>query len=137
VHASRTGLGHERSRRVHRHERSGGGRHRRRASVPAYQLLGGGYLGFARAVTDRAIFAYLADVYVIEAYRGRGLARRWMDAVMAHPDLQRLRRFSLTTRDAEGLYRRYGFAPLAAPTRHMEISWPGMYTQDPSSRNGR
>jgi ribosomal protein S18 acetylase RimI-like enzyme len=106
-------------------------------SIPFSVRHGARQVGFARVVTDRATFAYLADVYVLEAYRGRGLARRLMDAVMAHPDLQGLRRFSLVTRDAEGLYRRYGFAPLAAPARHMEIARPGMYTLDPSFRNGR
>jgi GNAT superfamily N-acetyltransferase len=93
-------------------------------------------VGFARVVTDRATFAYLSDVYVLEAYRGRGLARRLMDAVMAHPDLQGLRRFSLTTRDAEGLYRRYGFSPLATPARHLEIVRPGLYRHDTTSRTG-
>lgn len=102
-------------------------------SIPFSVLRRAQQVGFARVVTDRATFAYLSDVYVLEAYRGRGLARRLMDAVMAHPDLQGLRRFSLTTRDAEGLYRRYGFSPLAAPTRHLEIFRPGLYRQDSSS----
>jgi ribosomal protein S18 acetylase RimI-like enzyme len=84
-------------------------------------------VGFARVITDRATFAYLSDVYVLEAYRGRGLARRLMEAVMAHPDLQGLRRFSLTTRDAEGLYRQFGFTPLATPARHLEILRPDLY----------
>jgi ribosomal protein S18 acetylase RimI-like enzyme len=105
-------------------------------SIPFSVRHGTRQVGFARAVTDRATFAYLSDVYVLEAYRGRGLARRLMDAVMAHPDLQGLRRFSLTTRDAEGLYRRYGFVPLATPARHLEIVRPGMYRQDPSTRTG-
>jgi ribosomal protein S18 acetylase RimI-like enzyme len=105
-------------------------------SIPFSVRHGVHQVGFARVVTDRATFAYLSDVYVLEAYRGRGLARRLMDAVMAHPDLQGLRRFSLTTRDAEGLYRRYGFAALAAPARHLEIFRPGIYRQDHSSRTG-
>jgi Acetyltransferases len=105
-------------------------------SIPFSVLHGNRQVGFARVITDRATFAYLSDVYVLEAYRGRGLARRLMDAVMSHPDLQGLRRFSLTTRDAEGLYRRYGFTPLAAPARHMEIFRPGMYRQDLGSRTG-
>ena len=103
-------------------------------SIPFSVLHGTRQVGFARVITDRATFAYLADVYVLEAYRGRGLARRLMDAVMAHPDLQGLRRFSLVTRDAAGLYRRYGFAPLATPARHLEIARPGMYRQDLGSR---
>jgi GNAT superfamily N-acetyltransferase len=87
----------------------------------------GRQIGFARAITDRATFAYLADVYVLESHRGRGLAKWLIEVVMAHPDLQGLRRFSLVTRDAQGLYARYGFAPLAAPDRHMEIVRPDLY----------
>jgi ribosomal protein S18 acetylase RimI-like enzyme len=103
-------------------------------SIPFSVLRGRQQVGFARVVTDRATFAYLSDVYVLEAYRGRGLARRLMDAVMAHPDLQGLRRFSLTTRDAEGLYRRYGFTSLATPERHLEIIRPGLYRKSPTFR---
>jgi GNAT superfamily N-acetyltransferase len=76
-------------------------------------------IGFARAVTDRATFAYLADVFVLESHRGRGLARRLMECVVAHPDLQGLRRWSLVTRDAHALYERFGFGALAHPERHM------------------
>ena len=96
-------------------------------SIPFSVKRGAEQVGFARVITDRATFAYLSDVYILEAYRGRGLARRLMDAVMAHPDLQGLRRFSLTTRDAEGLYRQYGFTELATPQRHLEIIRPGLY----------
>lgn len=103
-------------------------------SIPFSVKLGARQVGFARVITDRATFAYLSDVYILEAYRGRGLARRLMDAVMAHPDLQGLRRFSLTTRDAEGLYRRYGFTELATPQRHLEIFRPGMYKGAPTNR---
>lgn len=84
-------------------------------------------VGLARAVTDRATFAYLCDVYVLEDHQGRGLGRWLMDTVMAHPDLQGLRRFTLVTRDAHALYRHVGFGPLAAPERHMEITRPGVY----------
>jgi ribosomal protein S18 acetylase RimI-like enzyme len=86
-------------------------------------------VGFARVITDRATFAYLSDVYILEAYRGRGLAVFLMDTIIAHPDLQGLRRFSLTTRDASGLYRRYGFTELANPGRHLEIFRPRLYVQ--------
>ena len=96
-------------------------------SIPFSVLHGVTQVGFARVVTDRATFAYLSDVYILEPYRGLGLARRLIEAVMAHPDLQGLRRFSLTTRDAEGLYRQYGFTELATPSRHLEIVRPGMY----------
>ena len=82
---------------------------------------------FARVVTDRATYGYLCDVYVLEAHRGRGLARWLMDTVMSHPDLQGLRRFGLVTRDAHGLYEGIGFTPLAKPERHMEITRPGLY----------
>lgn len=83
---------------------------------------GGRQVGFARVVTDRATFAYLCDVFVIEGHRSRGVGKRLMEAVMAHPDLQGLRRFQLVTRDAHELYRRYGFAALAEPSKHMERS---------------
>ncbi len=84
-------------------------------------------VGLARVVTDRATFAYLCDVYVLEAHRGRGLGEWLMSAVMSHPDLQGLRRFSLATRDAHGLYEKYGFQPLSRPDSHMEIVRPGLY----------
>lgn len=80
----------------------------------------GRQLGFARVVTDGAGFAYLGDVFVVDAARGRGLGKRLMDFVMAHPQLQRIRRFMLATRDAHGLYARHGFAPLANPGNFME-----------------
>jgi ribosomal protein S18 acetylase RimI-like enzyme len=105
-------------------------------SIPFSVRDGARQVGFARVITDRATFAYLSDVYILEPYRGRGLARRLMDAVMAHPDLQGLRRFSLTTRDAEGLYRSFGFTALATPARHLEIFRPGMYTQSSTHRSG-
>ncbi len=77
-------------------------------------------IGFARVVTDRVGFAYLADVYIVRDLRGRGLGKRLLAFVMAHPDLQRVRRFMLATRDAHALYAAEGFAPLADPERFME-----------------
>lgn len=77
-------------------------------------------IGFARVVTDKATFAYLADVYVHEAHRKQGLARMLLDAIFQHPDLQGLRNFLLFTRDAHGLYKKYGFSPLGDATRLME-----------------
>lgn len=77
-------------------------------------------VGFARVVTDRATFAYLADVFVIEAFRGRGLSTWLMEVIVHHPDLQGLRRWILATRDAHELYRRFGFTTLATPLRFME-----------------
>jgi GNAT superfamily N-acetyltransferase len=84
-------------------------------------------VGLARVVTDRATYAYLCDVYVLESHRGHGLGKWLMETVMAHPDLQGLRRFQLVTRDAHGLYSRHGFAAPAHPERHMEIFKHGMY----------
>ncbi len=78
-------------------------------------------IGLARVITDRATFAYLADVYVLEAYRGLGLAKWLMGVVVAHPDLQGLRRFMLATRDAHGLYEQYGFRSIESPHGLMEI----------------
>ncbi len=87
----------------------------------------GDQVGFARVVTDRATFGYLADVFVLEGHRGRGLSTWLMRVILGHPDLQGLRRFSLVTRDAHALYARFGFAALAAPERHMEILRPDPY----------
>ena len=78
-------------------------------------------MGFARVITDRATFAYFADVFILETHRGRGLSKLLMEAIMAHPDLQGLRRFSLSTRDAHGLYRQFGFESPRMPDRLMEI----------------
>jgi GNAT superfamily N-acetyltransferase len=77
-------------------------------------------IGFARVITDRATFAYLADVFVLEEFQGRGIATRIMEAIVGHPELQNLRRWALVTRDAHRLYERFGFRPLANPDRHME-----------------
>jgi GNAT superfamily N-acetyltransferase len=77
-------------------------------------------LAFARVITDGAGFAWLADVFVVADARGRHVGTRLIDFVMAHPDLQRIRRFMLATRDAHTLYARFGFTPLAHPDRLME-----------------
>ena len=78
-------------------------------------------VGFSRVITDRATFAYLADVFVLEEFRGRGLARWMMEVIVAHPELQGLRRWMLATRDAHGLYRQHGFEPVANPGALMQI----------------
>ncbi len=78
-------------------------------------------VALARVVSDRATFAYLCDVYVLEEHRGRGLAAWMLEAIAAHPELQGLRRFILATRDAHGLYARHGFEPLSRPQAFMEI----------------
>ena len=77
-------------------------------------------VGFARLVTDRATYAYLCDVFVLESHRGRGLSKRLVRAVVEHPDLEGIRRLALFTRDAHGLYRQFGFNPTDDPTRYME-----------------
>lgn len=84
-------------------------------------------VGFGRVVSDHATFAYVGDVFVIEEFRGRGLARLLMEAMLAHPDLQNLRRWVLATRDAHEVYSRHGFAQLAHPERWMELSAPDAY----------
>jgi len=84
-------------------------------------------VGFARVITDRATFAYLADVFVLESHRGRGLAAWLMECILAHPDLRGLRRWMLVTRDAHPLYRKVGFRELAHPERIMEMTFPGIY----------
>ncbi|HEX3528217.1 MAG TPA: GNAT family N-acetyltransferase [Thermoanaerobaculia bacterium] len=86
-------------------------------------------IGFARVITDAATFSYLCDVYVLSEFRGRGSGKFLMRAVLEHPDLQGLRRFNLVTRDAHELYRRFGFAEIQNPDRHMEIVRPGLYLQ--------
>ena len=84
-------------------------------------------VGFARVVTDRATFAYLADVFVLEGHRGRGLSGWLMETVLSHPELQGLRRWMLATADAHGLYERYGFAALKKPEIFMERHDPDVY----------
>ena len=86
-----------------------------------------GQVGFARVVTDKATFAYLADVYILESHRGLGLGKKLLEFIMAHQDLQGLRRFMLATRDAHGLYAQFGFGPVATPERLMEILDPDVY----------
>ena len=83
--------------------------------------------GFARVITDYATFAYLADVFILEKYRGRGLGKFLIRCIMQHPELQGLRRWTLATRDAHGLYAQFGFKPLANPDRFMELHNPDVY----------
>ena len=84
-------------------------------------------VGFGRVVTDRATFAYLADVFVIETHRGRGLGKWLVACVLEHPELQGLRRWLLATADAHALYRQFGFMPLSKPDRMMEKLDPEIY----------
>ena len=89
-------------------------------------------IGLARVVTDYATFAYLCDVYVLERHRDRGLGKWLIECVMAHPQLQGLRRFNLATRDAHGLYAPFGFQPLRQPEVHMEKHKPDIYKVGPT-----
>lgn len=90
-------------------------------SLPFGLYEGDDQVGFARLVTDTVSFAYLADVFVLPAYRGRGLAR-WLTAtILAHPELATVRRWLLATRDAHGVYTAVGFAPLEEPDRYLTI----------------
>jgi GNAT superfamily N-acetyltransferase len=78
-------------------------------------------VGFARVISDRATYAYVCDVFALESDRKRGIGKSLMAAIMAHPELQGLRRWTLATRDAHGLYRQFGFGAPAYPDRQMEI----------------
>jgi GNAT superfamily N-acetyltransferase len=100
-------------------------------SLCASLFHGAAQVGFARAVTDRATFAYLADVYVLEEHRGRGLARRLVEELRAHPDLDGIRRWMLVTRDAHGLYEKLGFTSPAHPERFMEAVRRDCYKRRP------
>ncbi len=84
-------------------------------------------IGFARVITDMACFAYLADVFVDKSYRGLGISKWLMEVIIAHPDLQGLRRFLLATRDAHTLYEKFGFSLLSHPEKWMHIHNPNVY----------
>lgn len=97
-----------------------------------HSLCFGGFVGtaqvaFARVVSDHATFAFLGDVFVLPLHRGKGYSKQLIEAVLAHPGLQGLRRFSLATTDAHGLYSRFGFTPLQKPQIHMELHRPAIY----------
>ncbi|MEO5935169.1 MAG: GNAT family N-acetyltransferase [Duganella sp.] len=98
----------------------------------ANSLCFGAYLdrrqvGFARVVTDCATFANLVDVFVLPEHRGHGYSKRLVEAIVAHPDLQGLRRFTLATVDAHGLYAQFGFTPPVRPSTLMERYCPDVY----------
>ena len=84
-------------------------------------------VGFCRVVSDLSTFAYLADVFILEEYRGKGLSKFLMETVLKHPDLQNLRRWTLATLDAHGLYAQYGFEPLDKPENFMQIKAVNLY----------
>jgi GNAT superfamily N-acetyltransferase len=85
---------------------------------------GGSQIGFARVITDYATFAWLADVFVINEFRGQGLGKWLVAEIVSHPELEGLQRWLLATKDAHELYRRFGFAPLRRPERWMEMHDP-------------
>ncbi len=84
-------------------------------------------IGFARVVTDHATFAYLCDVFVVEECRGRSLSKWLLETILAHPELQNLRRWLLATADAHELYRKFGFVALKTPSNFMERHAPDVY----------
>lgn len=84
-------------------------------------------IGFARVVSDKATFAYLGDVYILDEYRGQGLSKWLMQVIVDHPELQGLRRWVLATKDAHGLYEKYGFHQFVHPDRWMERPAPDAY----------
>jgi GNAT superfamily N-acetyltransferase len=87
----------------------------------------GAQIGFARVISDYATIAYVGDVFVLETHRGRGLGKWLMQCITEYPALQNLRRWILTTRDAHGLYSQFGFTPVKAPGRFMELHRPNIY----------
>ena len=89
----------------------------------------GEQVGFARMITDKATFAYLADVFILEESRGLGLSKWLMETIIIHPDLQGLRRMLLSTRDAHSLYSQYGFKAIENPESLMQILQPNIYQE--------
>ncbi len=90
----------------------------------------GAQVGFARLVTDHATFGYLADVYVLEAHRGKGLSRAMVEALLTPMEVQGFRRIMLATRDAHGLYAKMGFEPVTDPTPLMQILRKDVYSRE-------
>src|SRR5512139_1515039 len=90
-------------------------------------FLGRDQVAFARVISDYATFANLVDVFVLPDHRGKGYSKALVRAVLAHPDLQGLRRFTLATSDAHGLYRQFGFTAPAKPQSYMERYFPDVY----------
>lgn len=90
-------------------------------------------IGFARLVTDKATFAYLADVFIIETHRGKGLSKWLVQTIHAYPEVQGLRRWMLGTRDAHGLYAQFGWKPIPEELIHrfMQFHNPDVYKPNP------
>jgi GNAT superfamily N-acetyltransferase len=98
-----------------------------RNSIPFGAYYDARQIGFARVISDRATYGYVTDVFVLETFRGKGVGSLLMRAIVSHPELQGLRRWSLLTRDAHGLYRQVGFTEPKNPERYMEVSNPDIY----------
>ena len=98
-----------------------------RGSICVGAFDGEAQIGFARVVSDAATFAYLADVYVLDAHRGRGVAHAMVEHLQALPELQGLRRWMLATRDAHGLYESLGWSRITDPSRLMQRHFPDVY----------
>jgi len=105
-----------------------------RHSICFGALDGDRQVGFARVITDRATFAYVADVFVVDRHRGRGIGKRIMACITSHPELQNLRLWTLFTRDAHGLYRQHGFREARSPDRLMERRAERPYTPSTAGR---
>jgi len=90
----------------------------------------GKQIGFARIISDFSTIAYLGDIYVLDSYRGQGLSKKLMDAIINHPNLQGLRRWILLTSTADWLYEKYGFSKLPNPELYMELFDPNVYKTD-------
>jgi GNAT superfamily N-acetyltransferase len=84
-------------------------------------------VGFARVITDYSTFAYIADVFIVEPHRGKGLGKRLMESIMGHGELRGLRRWMLATKDAQGLYEQFGFSAVSDPRSVMELRDPDVY----------
>ncbi len=87
-------------------------------------------VGFARVITDKATYAYLADVFILESHRGLGLSKWLMSVILEHPDLQGLRRMVLATKDAHSLYEKFGFQLVPNPEVLMQIWQPDIYSKE-------
>jgi N-acetylglutamate synthase-like GNAT family acetyltransferase len=98
-------------------------------SIPFGVYHGQQQVGFARIISDLATFAYLADVFIVPPFRGRGLSRWLMECIVGHPDLQGLRRWMLATKDAHGLYAKFGFTAISNPDSWMGIHRPDVYAK--------
>lgn len=99
------------------------------SSIPFGVYHGQQQIGFARVITDNALFGYLADVYILTPHRGKGLSKLLMRTIMNHPVIKGLRRLLLITSDAHGLYRQFGFTEIPNPEKYMQVHIADLYTK--------